>query len=150
MNLLQNAFSWGGQGGAEVYAALSWWVSHPFLAIAVALFVLVLLQATLELLSNLIKQIVLWIVRLPYKLVYGLISKTVRPFNTLKLPLVTPNSAQTRERLITILNRLQRLRQEQDHLLQELQDILILRPQESTPTTPQFSSDSEPPSAPPS
>lgn len=150
MNLWQNVFSWGGQGGSDTYAALSWWVSHPFLAIAFALLVLVLLQATLELLSNLIKQIVLWFVRLPYKLVYGLFSKTVRPFNTLKFPLATPTSAQTRERLITVLNRLERLRQEQDQLLQELQDILILKPQESTPTTPQLSPDSEPPSAPPS
>ena len=152
VNLWQAPLSRGLQDWSEVYAALSWLVAHPVLAIAVALFALLLLQVMLELLSTLLKHLLLWIVKSPYRLGQWVLAKTLWPLSGSSQPQTSPapdleqNPDPVHERLRAVLAQLDCTRQQQAQLLQELQDILQLTParpptSESTPTLSPSTSD---------
>jgi hypothetical protein len=129
-NLLQPALDHWFNQGTEPYLNITWWVSHPLVMLVAVVVLLVLAQGVLGLVSNVIKQLLLLIVKSPYLLLQWLLAKS-----SISLNLPTPKSLSLKRnagtedknlhaRLLTVLNQLEMTKQEQDQVLKELKIIL--------------------------
>lgn len=126
--------------GAEVellvdpYLDLTWWMGHPLFAIIAILLLLVIAQAVLGLVSYLIKQLLLVLMKSPYFLFRWLLNKASIKFD---LPLPTrfaqtqkpdlptaPATGDAQERLIALLDQLEHTKTEHNQLLGELKQVL--------------------------
>ncbi|PZD71292.1 hypothetical protein C1752_07282 [Acaryochloris thomasi RCC1774] len=131
-NLFQPSLDrWIDQGAAP-YLNLTWWVAHPLVMVVAIVVLLVLVQGILGLVSNVIKRLLLLIVKSPYLLLQWLLAKSSKslslPTMTLKSPsrkrkVETEDNLQ--ERLLIALNQLEMAKQEQDRVLKELKMILV-------------------------
>lgn len=131
-SLLLNLVTGGLSSWSGTVLNLAWWFAHPLLAVITVIGLLLLLQGLLSLLSSLIRQILLSVVKAPYKLVQWSLSKTAVPFNRFAEPNANPSRAMqdVPERLLQVLTQLEAARREQDKLLQELKTILTISQQE--------------------
>lgn len=130
-NLLQPSLDRWLTQGTEPYLNITWWVAHPFVLVIAVVVLLVLAQGILGLVSNVIKRLLLLIVKSPYLLLQWLLSKSSK---SLKLPPMTLPPGLNRkagtadnlqERLLTVLTQLEATKQEQDRVLKELKSILV-------------------------
>ncbi|MDX2097480.1 MAG: hypothetical protein SFW36_06855 [Leptolyngbyaceae cyanobacterium bins.59] len=107
---------------------LLWLVTHPLWSVGIVLLAIFLFWGLLQAVTRLTERIWLFILQAPLKLIQGgfrvltfLISR--------KTPETTPIEVQKedpRQRLTTIVNRLEALRQEQDALMQEMKQLLAI------------------------
>jgi hypothetical protein len=118
--------------GTEPYLNITWWVSHPLVMLVAVVVLLVLAQGVLGLVSNVIKQLLLLIVKSPYLLLQWLLAKSSTSLNLPTLTLKSPSRKHKvgtednnlQARLLTVLNQLEMTKQEQDQVLKELKIIL--------------------------
>ncbi len=114
--------------GADAYFNLAWWVAHPLVMVVAVVVLLVLAQAVLGLVSNIIKQFLLLFVKSPYLLLQWLLAKSSKsldmPTMSLKSPRQSGKKGDLQDRLLTVLNQLEATKKEQDQLLKELKELL--------------------------
>jgi hypothetical protein len=113
-------------GWLEQHPIIHWMVDHPLGAAALLILALVLLGGLFRAIAYTTEQLWLAILRLPMQLgrwAWRLISGSSKP--AIAQP-VLPSGAeeQHRERLTYVLHRLDAIKQEQDRLLKELQELL--------------------------
>lgn len=114
---LQNAIANTFKAWAEAHPLMSWLINHPFLAVVVFLFAILMMGGLLQALGSVFKQV--WIVML--RSLWQLGGKLPAGVNAV---LSNKQQASNPERLTMILQRLEELRQEQNQLLQEIKGIL--------------------------
>ncbi|MFM7888232.1 MAG: hypothetical protein ACKPCM_16430 [Pseudanabaena sp.] len=97
------------------HPAITWIVNHPLLAIILILFILLVFWNLLNAVIKLVPQIFLFVLKIPF-------ISAFKAFQSSKL--IQSNNLDIQERLPNILIRLEKLRQEQDHLMREIKEIL--------------------------
>lgn len=103
----------------------NWWLTHPLWLLVAIVFALFLLVGLLGAIARLTEKIWLAVLQAPFQLTrwifWGVLSLLQIPF--------TPKASATenqQERLLTLLNRLETMRQEQEDVLREVRSILAL------------------------
>lgn len=117
--------------GADAYLNLAWWVAHPLVTVVTIVVLLVLAQGILGLVSNVIKQLLLLMVKSPYLLLQWLLAKSSTSLNLPTLSLKSPTlkrvpnqPSQTSDRLLSAIRQLEATQKEQTQILKELKSIL--------------------------
>ncbi len=120
--------------------ALLWGVNHPILSGIILLLVIFLLWQLFKAFGSIVEKGFLYILQAPFKLIYSLIT-SFKPLGNFRVgrltikqheanvlnfnpEISTSISHEDKERLKSILTRLEAIRQEQNNLLQELRGIL--------------------------
>ncbi len=98
------------------HPAIAWIINHPLLAIILMLFILLAFWNLLNAIIKFIPQIFLFILKIPFISAFKLFQNT---------KVIQSDNLDIQERLPNILIRLEELRQEQDHLMREMKEILI-------------------------
>ncbi|MEM9165324.1 MAG: hypothetical protein AAGC54_19970, partial [Cyanobacteria bacterium P01_F01_bin.4] len=88
---------------------VGWATYHPYWAVAIAILALTLLQALLSLTSTMVKQILLWLLKAPFRLVSWLAIQGFRSTQQAIAPVATAD-----DQVAHILQKLETLRHEQD------------------------------------
>lgn len=136
--------------GAEPYLNITWWLSHPLVMVVTVLVLLVTAQGILGLVSKVIKQLLLLIVKSPYLLLQWLLAKSSQSLNLPTMALKEPKldrksgkEEKLHERLLISLNQLETAQKEQDRVLKELKNMLAENQTQSLPLKPDSSSSSQ-------
>ncbi|MGB7414546.1 MAG: hypothetical protein WA902_10090 [Thermosynechococcaceae cyanobacterium] len=134
--LLQSSLDHWLDQGAESYLNITWWIAHPFGMVVAVVVLLVLAQAILGLVSNIIKRLLLLMVKSPYLLLQWVLAQSSRSLNlptmTLKSPsLKRQETGNTQERLLKVLTQLEATKQEQEKILKELKSLLVSSQQQA-------------------
>lgn len=98
--------------------AVLWGLHHPYWLVAIAITLLITLQLSLSIVSQLLRRSLKWLGKSPFFLGRWLLTKT---------PLTPETEESLEHQLIVILAKLENLQQEQAHLLAELQSTLKAR-----------------------
>ena len=125
VNSLWEALSAPFQAWLAQHPLMFWLASHPVWLIAVSLVMLLLLAGLLRAVAGLTEQLWLALLRLPIWLVQWIwraVFLLLRPVLSKAEP--PSSSAPTASRLSELLARLERLRQEEQELMQEIKSLL--------------------------
>lgn len=95
--------------------AVLWGLHHPYWLVAIAISLLILLQLSLSIISQLLRRSLKWLGKSPFFLGRWILTKT---------PLTPGTEGYSEQQLLGILARLDSLQQEQATLLAELQATL--------------------------
>lgn len=114
-NSVQEVISTSVQMWMVEHPAIAWIVTHPLLAIILILFILLAFWNLLNVIIKFIPQIFLFILQIPFISAFKFFQDT---------KVTQSNNLDIQERLPNILIRLEELRQEQDHLMREMKEIL--------------------------
>lgn len=138
--------------GTQPYLNITWWASHPLVMVVAIVVLLVIAQGILGLVSKVIKQLLLLIVKSPLLLVQWLLAKSSKSLNVPTLAIKAPNFIRKsgpkdtlNERLQIVLNQLESAQKEQDRVLKELKKLLAESQKQTRQKESDRSSSSEPP-----
>jgi urea transporter len=121
---LQRAFESMLQSWFEEHPIPAWLAAHPWVTVGLILLLILLLRGLLGAIARLVEQIWLAILRSPFVLGGWFLKLGSSLFNRPAFASPESNPLTQQQRLATILDRLETLRQEQDDLLKEVRTIL--------------------------
>ncbi|MEA5462635.1 hypothetical protein [Leptothoe sp. PORK10 BA2] len=98
--------------------SILWGLHHPYWLVAIAITLIILVQLSLSLVSQLFRLTLIWIGKFPLSLGRWLLTKT---------PLTPSNKALEEQKLTVLLAKLESLQQEQTSLLIQIQSALKAR-----------------------
>ncbi|MEM7796508.1 MAG: hypothetical protein AAF579_18900 [Cyanobacteria bacterium P01_C01_bin.118] len=98
--------------------AVLWGLHHPYWLVAIAIVLLIMLQLSLSIISQLLRRSLKWLGKSPFSLGRWILTKT---------PLSTETEESLEQQLVVTLAKLENLQQEQATLLAELQSTLKTR-----------------------
>ena len=123
---IHDAVSAAIQNWLDSHPVISWMISHPVLDVVLFLLALFMLSGLFKALGSLSEKIWLFLLRSPLKLGHVFLNVAVKKRTPTKLPKYYHSASldNSNERITKILTRLEEIRQEQNHLLQEVSAML--------------------------
>jgi len=134
---IENAIDYSINSWLDEHPLVFWLVTHPIWSLIISIFILFLIFGLFQAISSLFRSIWLFILRIPQKLIKKMFYFAVRYFKDRHHQLSKQNSPQKelkllegegksiqQHRVAEILQRLDKIKQEQDKLLEEIAEIL--------------------------